>query len=154
MLVFMIELRQADSQLAAARTRRSDHHQRTRRLDVIIFTEAFVADDQRDVGRISGDRIMQVNADAQLPQTLGKHVRSQLPAIPRDDHAAYQQPLFTKRVDEAQNFSVIGDVEIVAHLVVFDIAGIDGEYDLSVVFECLEHVDLAVRQKPGSTRAA
>ena len=71
-LVFVEQLAQAGGHLTAARAwRRHDDH-RPGGLDVVVFSIAVVADNQRDVGRIVGDGIVTVDPNAKLCQLAGE----------------------------------------------------------------------------------
>ena len=86
-------------------------------------------------------------ADAQGGEPLQKGVRRRLAAVPGHDHAAHIQPQLAEDVDQPQHVVIVGDAQIAPHLVLFNIRGVDGDDDLHVVAQLLEHTDLAVRLK-------
>ena len=67
-----------------------------------------------------------------------------LAGIARDDDAAHQKPQRLQVVDELQRVVGVGDAEVRAHLLVFDVAGIDREDDLGLVLERLQEPQLDV----------
>ena len=64
-LVFVVELGQAGSHFAAARSGSGHHHQRTGGFHIIILAIAFIADNMLHIMRIALDGIMEVNLDIQ-----------------------------------------------------------------------------------------
>ena len=99
------------------------------------------------IGGIARNGIVPVAADAQIFQPVKKRVRRGLPAVPGQHHAAYIQPHIPENVNEPENVLIIGDPQIAPHFVLLDIPGIDGNDDLHIILELLEHSDLAVRRK-------
>jgi len=144
-LLFLVQLREADRQLAAAGARRRDDDQRPWRLQVFILAVSFVGYDEGGVGRIAGDRIVERRADTEFGQLLAEGHGRRLLGILRDDHIGDQQAAVAEGVDQAGDILVIGDAEIAADLGFFDIIRIDGNDDLGHVLELLEHADFAVR---------
>lgn len=66
-----------------------------------------------------------------------------------NDHAFDKHSDRAKRIDEAQNIKIVGDTNIAAHLVLFDIVGTDGNDDLCAVAKREQHFDLRVGRKAG-----
>ena len=56
---------------------------------------------------------------------------------------------YMEQADEPQHVLVVGDAQIAPHLALFDIAGVDGNEDLRIAAELLQHTDLTVRLKAG-----
>ena len=90
---------------------------------------------------------MQINPDAEALELVRKRVDRRLMIVTRDDHAGNEQLLFAERIDQPQDFAVVCDIQIVAHFVVLDVAGMDRDDDLRAVLELFQHPDLAVRRK-------
>ena len=69
-------------------------------------------------------------------------------------HAAHIQTVAAECVDEAQYVHVVGNAQVAADFVLFNIAGIDDQNDFYVLFHLHQHVDLTIRLKarqyPGS----
>ncbi len=102
-----------------------------------------------DVGGVARNGVVQVVAHAQRVETLDKGVRRVLPRVLRDAHAADVQSQRAERVDQAQAVVIVGDAKVAAHLVFFNVAGVDGDDDLHIVAQLLEHADLAVGLEAG-----
>ena len=152
-LVVVVELGEAGGHLAAAGARRRHHHQRVRGLHILILSKALVADNVLHVGGVARDGIVAVAPDAQGGQPLQKGVRRPLAAVPAHHHAAHIEAHAPEDVDQPQHVVVIGDAQVPPDLVFLDVCGVDGNEDLHVVLQLLEHPDLAVRlesrQHPG-----
>ena len=56
----MIHLRKAGCHLAAARTGRGNYDDIAGRFDILVFAEAFIGNDTRNIGRIAFDTVMTV----------------------------------------------------------------------------------------------
>ena len=99
----------------------------------------------RHVGGVSGDGIVLAAPDAQRVQPLDEGVRRRLSGVLGDDHRAHIEAKVAEHVDETQHIGVVADAQIAAHLVLFNVTGADGDDDLHVVLQGLQHPDLAVR---------
>ena len=64
-------------------------------------------------------------------------------------HASDQETVAGEGVHQAQQVHIIGDAEVAADFVFLDISDVDGNNDLHLVAEFLEHPDLGVRVKAG-----
>ena len=133
MLVLVVELGEAGRHLAAAGARRGDDDERVRRLDVLVAAKAFVAHDMGDVGRVARDGIVTVVANAQRVEPLDEGVRRVLPRVLRDAHAADIETERAERVDQAKAVVIVGDAEVAAHLVFFNVVRVDRDDDLRIV---------------------
>ena len=76
-------------------------------------------------------------------------VRRALAAVLCEHNAAHIKADGAECVDQAQNVLVIGDSEVAAHLVFFNVRRIDDDHDLRLFLELEQHFDLAVRCKAG-----
>ena len=148
-LVLMVELGEAGGHLAAAGAGGSDDDERMRRFDIFVAAEALVADDVGNVGGVAGDGVVAVVAHAQRVEPLDESVRRALAGVLRDAHAADIQPQRTERVNQAQAVVIVGDAEVAAHLVFFNVVCTDRDDDLRIVAQLLEHADLAVGLEAG-----
>ena len=146
-LVIMVELAEAGGHLAAAGAGGRYHHQGVGGLDIVVAPQALVADDVGHVRGISRDGIVPVAADAQGVQTLKKRVGGALAAVAGQHHAAHIQPQAAEAVNQSEHIVVIRDAQVPPHLVLFNIRGVDGDHDLHIVPELLEHPHLTVRLK-------
>ena len=61
--------------------------------------------------------------------------------------AAHIQAIAAEGVDQPEHVQVIGDPQVGADFIFLDIRGVDGDYDLSLILQLRQHVDLAVRFK-------
>ena len=143
--VIVVELAQAGGHLAAAGAGRRHHDQGAGRLDIVVAPQSRVGDDVRHVRGVSGDGVVLAAPDAQRVQPLDKGVRRRLPGVLGDDHRAHIEAKVAEHVDEPQHIGVVADAQIAAHLVLFNVTGADGDDDLHVVLQGLQHPDLAVR---------
>ena len=143
-LVLVIELRQADCHLAGAGAGSGDDHQFSGRLDIIVPSVAVVADDQIDVGGVVGDRVVVINADAVFGQALFKFQRSRLIGKARQHHGIDIETAAAEYVDQAQYVQIVGDAQIAANLVLFNIIGVDDNDDLRLILELHEHLQLGI----------
>ena len=66
-----------------------------------------------------------------------------------DDHAAGGEAHAAEDVHEAQHVLVVGDAQVAAHLALLDVVRVDGDDDLGVVDEDLQHADLGVGFEAG-----
>ena len=148
-LVLVIELRETDRHLARARTRRGYHDQTARGFDIIISAVALVADDQVNVCGIVGDRVVMINVNAVAGQTILKFDGGWLVGKARQHHGIDQQAAAAEHVDQTQHVEVIGNAQIAAHLVLFDIVGIDNDHDLGFILQLHEHLQLGIGLEPG-----
>ena len=147
--VLVVELGEARRHLAAAGARRGDDDERVRRLDILVVAKALVAHDVGDVGGIARDGVVAVVANAKRVETLDEGIRRVLPRVLRDAYAADIKPQRAERVDQAQAVVIIGDAEVAAHLVLFNVVRVDRDDDLRVVAQLLKHADLAVGLEAG-----
>ena len=148
-LVLVVELREARGHLAAAGAGGRHHHERPRGLDELVASIAFVAHDAVDVVGVAGDGVVQVAADAQAVQALAERLGRGLVRVMGDDHAAGGEAHAAEDVHEAQHVLVVGDAQVAAHLALLDVVRVDGDDDLGVVDEALQHADLGVGFEAG-----
>ena len=112
----MSKLGQAGSHLAAARSGSSHNDQRTAGFDIIIFSIALVADDQRDIAGIALDAVMAVYLDSHMLQLGAKYLHS-LTAMQVDHNASHIKAFILKLLNQAQYIHIIGDPQILAYLI-------------------------------------
>ena len=146
-LVVMVQLAQAGGHLAAAGTGRRDYHQGVTGLNIVVFTQALIADDMFYIRGIAGNGIMTVAANAQSCQPFQEGIGRRLAVVTVHNHAAHIQLHTPENVDQTKNIVIVGDAQITAHLVLLDISGVNGNDDLNILFQLLQHPDLAVRLK-------
>ena len=143
----MVELGEAGGHLAAAGAGGRHHDEGVAGLDVVVAAQALLADDEGHVGGVAGDGIVPEAADAQGLQAVEEGVRRPLAAVLGQHHGANVQPQLPKDVDEPQHVVIVADAKVPPHLVLLNVRGVDGNDDLHVFPELLEHADLAVRLK-------
>ena len=88
-LIFMIQLGQASSHLATARSGGSHHHQRAGGLYIIVTAIALITDNMLHIMRITLDGIMEVNLNIQCLQLLFEAFDRFLPFILGNNNAAH-----------------------------------------------------------------
>ena len=151
--MLVVELGEAGGHLAAAGAGGRHHDEGVAGLDVVVLAQALLADDEGDVGGVAGDGIVPEAADAQGLQAVQEGVRRPLAAVLRQHHGADVEAEPPEDVDEPQHVVIVADAEVPPHLVLLDVRGVDGDDDLHVLPQLLEHTDLAVRlearQDPG-----
>ncbi len=116
-------------------------------MHILISPEAAFTDDAADIIGIPLDGVMAVHLQAQLFQLVLEGLHHRLAGVAGDDHRADEQAEAPEGVDEPQHILVIGDAQVAPDLVFHDVAGVDGDDDLGLVCQGLEHLDLAVRRK-------
>ena len=129
----MIQLGQAGSHLSASRSRRCDNDQRTGGFDVIILSIAFVAHDMRNIVRISVDGIQNVYRDIQFFQFFLEGICTFLTGVLGDRNASHIQTFSAECLDQSQHIHIIGDTEVPADLIFFNIAGADNNNDFCLI---------------------
>ena len=147
--MFVVELGEAGGHLAAARTGGGNHHQGMGGLNVLVPPKPLVANDFPDVVGVALNGIVAVDLQAQLLQADLEGVGSGLAGIAGDDHAAHVQPAAPELVNEAEHIAVVGDAQVAPDLVLFNVAGVDGNNDFRFIPQLLQHAQLAVRFKAG-----
>ena len=144
LLCFLVELAQADGHLAASRSGGRHHDERAGCLHIVVPAVALVAVDERHVGGIAGDGVVVIGPDAHFLELGSEGLDGFLAGVVRDDHAAHHQPPALELVPQAQDVLVVGDAQVAADLVLFDVHGADDDDDLRHVGQLHEHAQLAV----------
>ena len=145
MLVFVIQLGQAGGHLAAARAGGRHQHQRAGGFHILIAAVTLVAYNQIDIIGIARNGIMAVHAHAQGFQALLEGDSLRLAVEARQHHAAHIHAHAAESVDQAQHIRIIGNAQVAAHLVFFNIVGIDHDHQLSLIAHGQQHGNFAVR---------
>ncbi len=86
-LILLIELAEADCHLSAARPRGGHHDKGLGGLDIVVPSETLIRIDQRDIIGIVLDRVMVVDLDAHILQTLPVSLGAGLAVEMGDYHA-------------------------------------------------------------------
>ena len=146
-LVFMVKLRQAGRHLAAARAGGRYNHQRTRGFYIIVLAVAIITDDMLHIMRIAFNRIMIINLNIQSLQLILEAFDGFLASVLRNNNAAYIQALSAVSLHQTQHVQIIGQAEVMTHLVIFNIVGIYGNNHFCLVCQLQEHLQLTVRSK-------
>ena len=133
--VFVVQLGQAGGHLPAARSGRGDHHQRARGGNVIILAVAVLADDVGDVRWIIGDAVQAVYVQPQLLHALHEDFRGRLAGVLRQRDAAHEKPEIAEYVHQAHHIRIVGDIQIAALFVLFNIVRVDGDYDFRLILQ-------------------
>ena len=143
-LDLVVDLRQANGQLAGAGAGRGDHDERARGLDKVVLAIALVGGDEVHVHRIALDGVVVIGALAAHLQHFAEGLGGGLTFILRDDHGGDIQTHAAHLIHQAQHVHVVGNAQISAQLAVADVGGVDAEYDLGLVAELLQQADLGV----------
>ena len=148
-LVLLIELAQAHRHLAAAGSGGRHHHQRPLRLDIVVLAEALVAVDQRHIGRITLNSIVEKRPDAEALQAVAERPGTLLPVEMGDDHRSDEQSAADELVAQPQYVHVVRNAQVTADLVLLNVHGTDDDDDFRIVAELHEHLEFAVWLKAG-----
>ena len=145
--VLLVKLAQADSHLAAARTRSGDHNQRTSGLHIVVATKTFVRVNQGDIVRIAFDEAMVVDFDAHAFQTVTVGIRAGLTIIMGNDHCTNHETTTNKGLAQAQYIDIVGNAQVAPNLVFLNVDRADDNDDFSHIRQLHEHFQLAIRLK-------
>ena len=145
--VFMIKLRETGGHFSASGSRSSYDDKRTRCLDIIILPIAVITDDERHIGRIAGNNIMNIYRDVHFFQSVFKQKGAFLSGELSDRHTPDIKSLIPVRLDQTENVRVIGDPEIAAYFVFFNVYCTYDDDDLSLAAELFEETQFAVGSK-------
>ena len=94
-----------------------------------------------------------IHLDAHVLQTLAVSLGAGLSVEVRDDHAVDAEVAGQEFIPEAKDVHVIGDAQVLAHLVLLDVNCADDDDNLYVVLELHEHLELTVRLETGEYAA-
>ena len=147
--MLVVDLREAGGELAGAGAGGRNHHERTGGLHVLVLAVALVGDDEVHVVGVALDGVVQAALDAQARQAVAEGVGRGLAGVLGDDHGRHGHAVAAEEVHQAQDVLVVGDAEVSAGLVLLDVVGVDGDDDLDVVRDALEHAELGVGLKAG-----
>ena len=150
----MVELGKAGCHLSASRSRRGNDNERAGCLDVLVLSVSLIAHDQWHIMRIARNRVVNVNRDAELLQSLFERVCAVLAGVLGDDNASDIEAASAELVDQTEHVAVIGDAEVTADLF-FSISAAEIAITISAWSEsCISMRSLASGAKPGRTRDA
>ena len=137
--IFVIELAQASRHFAASGTRCRDDDERSGGFHEIVFAETLVRSDAFDVVRIAVDGVVDVGFDAQSLESVAELVGGMLTVVVGDDDRADQEVAPHKLVAQAQHVFVVGDAEVGANLVAFDVFRAHHDDDFDATAQLGEH---------------
>ena len=141
----VIELRDAGSHLSGTRTRGCYNNQLTGCLDVVVLAETLRTDDEVHIGRITGNRIVEVGADAVRFQLPAELICRRLMRILGNDNRSDIEIQCFQCVDNAKQFLIVGNAGVSAQLGMFDIIGVNAYNQLYLVLEFRKKLNLVVR---------
>ena len=96
---------------------------------------------------------MQVAGDPQVLETAAEGVGGALAGVLGEHDRAHEEAVGAEDVGQAQDVLVVGDAQVAAGAALLDVAGVDGDDDLHVIRQALEHAELGVRLEPGQHAA-
>ena len=143
-LVLMVQLAQTGSKLAAAGAGSRHDDDRTGRLNIGIGTIALVTNDQVNICRISGSRVVGIGADSAAFQLCHELFCGRLSVITGYDNAVDQKTVIGQILNQAEGFGAIGDAVIAAQLIALDIPRVYTDDDLSLILQLLQQTHLDV----------
>ena len=143
-LVLVIELTKAHSHLATARTGCRDYNKLTRSLGKVVAAETVVGINKFHIVGISVDGVViaHLNAHALEARTIG--IGAFLTVVVSDNNIGGVQTRFLKLATQAQHIFVVGDAQVAAHLVLFDVESANHNYHLGNIAQLHEHSQFAV----------
>ena len=97
--------------------------------------------------RIARNRVVNVNRDAELLQSLFERVCAVLAGVLGDDNASDIEAASAELVDQTEHVAVIGDAEVTADFVFLNIGCGNCHYNLCLVGELHQHAQFGVRCK-------
>ncbi len=92
---------------------------------------------------------MVVDLDSERFHTLLERICGRLTLVLGQHNAADIESDLGEHVEKAHNIDIIGDTEVAAYLVFFDVARVYHDDDLGIVLELEEHLELAVGLEAG-----
>ena len=98
---------------------------------------------------IALDGIVAVYLDAEGLQTGLEGVGGGLAGVLGDHHAAHQQTAAPEDIDQPQHVAVVCNAQVAPDLVFLNVPGVDGDDNLCLVPQLLQHAQLAVRLEAG-----
>ena len=145
--VLMVKLGKAGCHLSASRSRCGNDNERAGCLDVLVLSVSLIAHDQRHIMRVARNRVVNVNRDAELLQSLLESVCTVLSGILRDDNTADIEAASAELINQTEHVAVIGDAEVAADFVFLNIACGNCHYNLCLVGELHQHAQFSIRCK-------
>ena len=133
--MLVVELAEAYRHLAASWPRGCHYDERTRGNHIIVLPEAFIGVDEIDIGGVSVNDVVNVGGDADPGKLLAESVGTALPIIMGNDNRADHKTAALELFTQANDILVVGDAEVVANLVLFDVECRDDYHYLSLVGE-------------------
>jgi hypothetical protein len=142
--VLVIKLGEAGCHFAASGTGRGDDDELAGGFDIFVFAESVFTDDVRNIGGIIFDGVVAVYLDAHTLQTLLEELGGMLLAVVRNYDASDVKADATEFVDQTERVQIVGDTEVAALFILFNIVRGNGNDDLRAVSKLIEHLDLTV----------
>ena len=147
--VLVVKLRQARGHLAASRPRGRHDNKRVRRFDVLVFAVPLVTDNQRQVMRITGNRIVFVRSHAESRQAPHEGIGCRLSVVLCNDDRSDEKAEIAEHINQTQHVIFVRNAVICTDFIFFDIGSRDGNNDFHVIFHLREHADFAIGLKTG-----
>ncbi len=104
-LMLVIQLREASSELARAGAGCRHDNERTRGLDKLVLAVAIVGHDQIDIVRIPLDGIVQLGGNTERVQAVAEHIGSRLAGVLGDDHSRDGKAVAAEQVNQRSTSS-------------------------------------------------
>ena len=145
--VLMVKLGKAGCHLSASRSRCGNDNERAGCLDVLVLSVSLIAHDQRHIMRVARNRVVNVNRDAELLQSLLERVCAVLAGVLGDDNASDIEAASAELVDQTEHVAVIGDAEVTADFVFLNIGCGNCHYNLCLIGKLHQHAQFRVRCK-------
>ena len=152
-LVFVVKLRKAGGELAAARPRRRYDDERLGGFDVRVGAVPLVGHDDVHFGGIPLRLVVYVRFQPVVVKFVDEFIGGGLAEVLGDDHAVHVQAEGTQLIDLAQNVGTVGNTEIGADFIAFQVRRADDEDNFRLLLERAQNFALRVADEPGEHAA-
>ena len=153
MLLLLEKLTQTNSHLAASGTGGSNHHQRTGCHDIIVTAESLIGINQGNIVRVTLYDIMDVGDNTQAFEALAESIGTGLTVVVGYYHRPDQKAAALELFPQTQDVHIIGDTQVTANLVLFNVNGTDHYHNLGIIAELLQHTQFTVWLETGEHAA-
>ncbi len=96
---------------------------------------------------------MNIGGNSLSGKALTERVGALLPIIVGHHHGSNHESTIHKLAAQAEHIFIIGDSQVAAHLILFDVFGADDDDDFRLILQLGKHPQLAVRLKAGEHSA-
>jgi len=124
-------------QFSRTRSRSGYDNQVSTGFDVVIFPHAFWRNDMIHIRRISFDWIVKIRINSVFLKLVAEGICSWLASVLCDDNRANKNSQFIEFVNQTKNFLVIRNAQVTTCFGMLDIASINSNHNLNLLFQFL-----------------